>query len=62
MSESSSHEAAICPTCGTEYPERDAKTEAEYECVECGAIGFDCCVPGKNSRCSDCEAKQEADE
>ena len=50
---------ATCPACGTEYPERDAASEAEYECVGCGLIGYDCCVPGNNAKCEGCEEDEE---
>ncbi len=46
---------AKCQMCGAEYPERDAKDETEYECVECGGVGYDCCVPGTRAICTNCE-------
>lgn len=49
---------ATCPNCGSEYPERDAAKEPEYVCIECGKEGFDCCVPGNNSLCNECEEQR----
>ena len=49
------HEPAVCPCCGTKYPDRDPATERVYKCAVCGRRGFDCCVPGNNTFCSDCE-------
>lgn len=48
------HEVAICPMCGLDFPERDAKTEPVYTCAECGIEGFDCCVAGTNTLCALC--------
>lgn len=50
---------AVCPSCGLDFPDRDAKTEPEYECTECGKIGYDCCVPGKGMRCNGCQEDAE---
>jgi len=52
-------EIAMCPACGVEYEDRDADDEPEYECVRCGLVGYDCCVPGNNSICNDCEGLEE---
>ncbi len=49
------NELATCPNCYLEFPDRDAKTEPIYTCVECGAKGYDCCIPGNNSVCANCE-------
>jgi hypothetical protein len=46
---------AKCTHCGMEFPDRDAKTEPVYVCVGCGAEGFDCCVPGNNALCNECQ-------
>lgn len=46
---------ATCPKCGLEFEDRDPATEPVYECAVCGAEGFDCCVPGNNAVCEDCE-------
>jgi predicted RNA-binding Zn-ribbon protein involved in translation (DUF1610 family) len=54
-------EIAKCPMCGLEFPNRDAKTEAVYSCVECGAEGYDCCVPGNNAFCPDCGDSDDDD-
>ena len=43
-----------CPACKTNYPEREP--EELFTCVECGKQGLDCCVPGNNAVCVDCEA------
>lgn len=44
-----------CPMCGLERDEG----EATYMCVGCGSEGFDCCVPGNNAICFDCEKKDD---
>jgi len=41
-----------CPHCGTM---RDAGDAHLYECPKCGTAGFDCCVPGRNTLCWDCD-------
>ncbi len=53
-----SGKVAICPACLTEYPERDAAKEPVYVCVDCGKKGYDCCVPGNNALCFDCENRE----
>ena len=50
---------AICPNCGLEFPDRDFDKEPTYHCVECGVEGYDCCVPGNNTRCVECENGRE---
>jgi hypothetical protein len=44
-----------CPMCGSTYPEREP--EAPYTCMECGGEGLDCCVPGNNAICVNCEER-----
>ena len=47
-----------CPACGTE-PEDD-EPRGEYECPQCGLVGFDCCVPGgRGCLCIECEERSE---
>jgi len=41
-----------CPACGNERPPDDAHV---YECPGCGKNGFDCCVPGSNTLCWECD-------
>jgi hypothetical protein len=41
-----------CPHCGTV---RDVDDAHLYECPKCGTAGFDCCVPGRNTLCWDCD-------
>jgi len=41
-----------CPHCGTM---RDADDARVYECPRCGTAGFDCCVPGRNTLCWNCD-------
>ena len=50
-----SQDIATCPNCGLESPDRSADDEPVYVCVECGMEGYDCCVPGKNAKCVECE-------
>jgi DNA-directed RNA polymerase subunit RPC12/RpoP len=45
-----------CPMCGSRYPEREP--EEPYACTECGGEGLDCCVPGSNSICVNCETRE----
>lgn len=52
---------ATCPNCGLDFPERDPENEPVYECVECGARGYDCCIPGNNGLCPKCEEIANAD-
>lgn len=40
-----------CPMCGMERSAGDD----EYECVRCGGVGCDCCVPGNHAICINCE-------
>ena len=54
-----SNEKPKCPNCGLESVDENPAT---YECSECGVEGFDCCVPGTNSLCSDCEDKEDDEE
>ena len=46
-----------CPNCGLERS--DDPDDELYECVACGAEGYDCCVPGNNAICTDCEDERE---
>lgn len=41
-----------CPYCGNARPPDDAYV---YECPQCGKQGFDCCVPGRNTLCWECD-------
>ena len=41
-----------CEMCGMP---RDPTGESVYVCVNCGGEGFDCCVPGNNAICANCE-------
>jgi predicted RNA-binding Zn-ribbon protein involved in translation (DUF1610 family) len=49
---------AICPNCGTEYPERNYQEEKTYTCTRCGLEGYDCCVPGNFAVCTECEGEE----
>ena len=53
--EPSGDATTTCPMCGSEYPEREP--EAPYECAECGGQGLDCCIPGSNAICVECEQR-----
>lgn len=52
------YEITTCPYCGTPFPERDADTEPIYECVVCGAEGFDCCIAGTGALCPACQLQE----
>jgi len=41
-----------CPYCAQCRPPDDARV---YKCPKCGREGFDCCVPGRNTLCWECE-------
>ena len=51
--EKSRNELVECPNCGEER-EKDPD-DGLYECVRCGAEGYDCCVPGTRAICNDCQ-------
>lgn len=44
-------EKFYCPMCGMEREQE----EEEYTCTQCGGVGYDCCIPGNNSICVQCE-------
>src|SRR5882672_3105414 len=45
-----------CPSCGDEREPPEAHL---YKCVNCEKEGFDCCVPGTNAICTECEEAEE---
>ena len=46
---------AQCPLCLTDYDDDDEDQDGTlYECIDCGAEGFDCCVAGDNAICKEC--------
>lgn len=42
----------FCPGCGLVSYDPEPR---EYECPNCGKVGYDCCVPGNNCICLECE-------
>lgn len=46
----------MCPACGNKRMPDDAHV---YECPECGKNGFDCCVPGSNTLCWECDEPED---
>lgn len=41
-----------CPRCGEWQDD-----PAVYKCLECGEELFDCCIAGSNTKCFQCEEK-----
>lgn len=52
-------EMVECPLCGLER-EKDPD-DGLYECSNCGAQGYDCCIPGNDALCEECEREASGD-